>query len=68
MLSQFLGPYWEGLLTGVMLTLTPSLLGFFVLLLASSQDEGGAERPESDVRHCADERGLHRADIFTKKR
>jgi hypothetical protein len=46
MLSQFLGPYWEGLLTGVMLTLTPSLLGFFILLSASSQDERGAEHSE----------------------
>jgi len=54
MLSQFLGPYWEGLLTGVMLTLTPSLLSCFVVLLASSEDEGRPERSGREVRLSAE--------------
>jgi hypothetical protein len=45
-LSQLLGPYWEGLLTGVMLTLTPSLLGLCVLLRANSQDKHSVEASE----------------------
>jgi hypothetical protein len=47
MLSQFLGPYWEGLLTGVMLTLTPSLLAFFCFALGKL----AGRRPEADCEH-----------------
>jgi hypothetical protein len=44
MLSHVVGSYWEGVLTGVMLILAPSLLGLFVLVLANSEDEDSAER------------------------
>jgi hypothetical protein len=55
-LSQLLGPYWEGLLTGVMVTLTPSLLTFFVLVLTSSQDEDSVEHfPHGDENERSSE-------------